>query len=95
MEAEVGGGDSVWRRFWTAEEKLCLHLSDRRGGPIKLLWHDGEEMCLFTKRLDRGRFVWPQARSGVVSLTRAQLSMLCERIDWRQAVRTWQPLMAI
>jgi transposase len=52
-------------------------------------------MCLFQKRLDRGRFVWPQATSGAVSLTRAQLSMLCEGIDWRQPLRTWQPPMAV
>jgi transposase len=62
---------------------------------IKLIWHDGDGMCLFLKRLDRGRFVWPQATSGAVSLTRAQLSMLCEGIDWRQPARTWQPPMAV
>ncbi|WP_433969634.1 IS66 family insertion sequence element accessory protein TnpB [Tunturiibacter gelidiferens] len=27
------------------------------------------------KRLERGRFVWPQAASGTVSLSRAQLSI--------------------
>jgi len=31
----------------------------RRGGLIKCLWHDGQGLCLFTKRLERGRFVWP------------------------------------
>jgi len=67
----------------------------RRGDLIKLIWHDGDGACLFQKRLDRGRFVWPQATSGTVSLTRAQLSMLCEGIDWRQPARTWQPPMAI
>jgi transposase len=65
------------------------------GDLIKLIWHDGDGMCLFLKRLDRGRFVWPQATSGTVSLTRAQLSMLCEGIDWRQPARTWQPSMAV
>ena len=30
------------------------------------------------KKLDRGRFIWPQAKDGVVSLTMAQLSMLLE-----------------
>jgi transposase len=54
-----------------------------------LIWHYGDGMCLFQKRLDRGRFVWPQATSGTVSLTRAQLSMLCEGIDWRQPAQTW------
>jgi transposase len=33
---------------------------------------------LLAKRLERGRFIWPQADSGRVSLTPAQLSMLCE-----------------
>jgi transposase len=31
----------------------------RRGGLIKVLWHDGQGMCLFSKRLERGRFLWP------------------------------------
>ena len=67
----------------------------RRGDLIKILFHDGEGTCLFQKRLDRGRFVWPQAESGTVSLTRAQLSMLCEGIDWRQPARTFAPPMAV
>ena len=28
----------------------------RRGGLIKVLWHDGQGLCLFSKRLERGRF---------------------------------------
>jgi transposase len=47
------------------------------------------------KRLERGRFIWPQATSGTVSLSRAQLSMLLEGIDWRRPDRTWQPQMAV
>jgi transposase len=31
-------------------------LRGRRGGLIKVLWHDGQGMCLFAKRLERGRF---------------------------------------
>lgn len=52
----------------------------KRGDLIKLLWWDGDGLCLFQKRLERGRFVWPQASSGTVALTRAQLSMLLEGI---------------
>ena len=63
----------------------------RRGDLIKLLWFDGDGLCLFAKRLERGRFVWPQATSGTVSLSRAQLSMLLEGIDWRHPERSWQP----
>jgi transposase len=53
----------------------------RRADLIKVLSWDGDGLCLFAKRLERGRFVWPQAESGTVSLTRAQLSMLLEGID--------------
>ena len=67
----------------------------RRGDLVKLLWFDGDGMCLFAKRLERGRFVWPQATSGSVSLSAAQLSMLLEGIDWRRPQRTWKPEVAV
>ena len=67
----------------------------RRGDVIKLLWHDGDGLCIFHKRLDSGRFVWPKAASGSISLTRAQLAMLCEGIDWRRPARTSAPLMEV
>jgi transposase len=67
----------------------------RRGDTVKLLWWDGEGLCLFAKRLERGHFVWPQAKDGTVSLTRAQLSMLLEGIDWRSPQRTWTPELAV
>jgi len=67
----------------------------RRGHLIKVLWWDGDGLCLFAKRLERGRFVWPQATSGTVSVSRAQLSMLLEGIDWRRPVRTAAPQLAI
>jgi transposase len=50
---------------------------------LKLLWFDGDGLCLFAKRLEKGRFIWPQASEGAASLTRAQLSMLLGGIDWR------------
>ncbi len=63
----------------------------RRGDLVKLLWFDGDGLCLFAKRLERGRFIWPKVETGTVFLTRAQLSMLLEGIDWRRPERTWQP----
>jgi len=67
----------------------------RRGDLLKVLWWDGDGLCILAKRLERGRFVWPQASSGTVSLTRAQLSMLLEGIDWRHPERTAPPQMAM
>ncbi len=67
----------------------------RRGDLIKVLWWDGDGLCLFAKRLERGRFVWPKAENGTVSLSRAQLSMLLEGIDWRRPERTYTPEVSV
>jgi len=64
----------------------------RRGNVLKVLWSSGDGLCLLSKRLEHGRFVWPQASSGKVHLTPAQLSMLLEGINWKQPERTWPPL---
>ena len=66
----------------------------RRGDLIKALWWDGQGLCLFAKRLEKGRFIWPQAKNGAVALSPAQLSMLFEGIDWRMPQRTDQPMLA-
>jgi transposase len=66
----------------------------RRGDLIKCLWHDGQGMCLFAKRLERGRFLWPSAADGTVTISAAQLGYLLEGIDWRMPQRTWRPTAA-
>ena len=77
----------------------------RRGDLVKVIWWDGQGACMFLKRLERGRFVWPSAKEGKVALTPAQLSMLLEgeedqktirglvfpTQDWRAPQRTWRP----
>ena len=72
----------------------CLPSAGERGGLVKLLWYDGQGMCLFSKRLERGHFVWPMTEAGRVSLTPAQLSMLLEGIDWRMPLRVRRPELA-
>ena len=67
----------------------------RRGDLIKVLWWDGDGLCLFAKRLEKGRFVWPKTQDGTVALTRAQLSMLLEGIDWRSPIRTQTPELMV
>ncbi|MCV2913689.1 IS66 family insertion sequence element accessory protein TnpB [Escherichia coli] len=63
----------------------------RSGSQVKLLWSTGDGLCLFAKRLERGRFVWPVTREGKVHLTPAQLSMLLEGIAWQHPKRTERP----
>jgi hypothetical protein len=55
-----------------------VHYETSCGDLIKILFWDRQGMCLYAKKLDRGRFIWPQAKDGIVSLTMAQLSMLLE-----------------
>ena len=64
----------------------------RRGNVIKVLWATSDGVYLLIKRLERGRFVWPQATAGKVHLTEAQLSMLLVGVNWKQPERTWPPL---
>jgi transposase len=93
------GFDGLARQVQTvlARDPFCGHVfafRGRRGDLVKLLWWDGEGLCLFAKRLERGRFVWPRTEQGVAVLTAAQLSMLLEGIDWRRPLRTWRPELA-
>lgn len=66
----------------------------KRGDLLKIIWWDQQGGCLFYKRLERGRFVWPRAKEGKVSLSASQLSMLLEGIDWRMPMKTWRPVAA-
>lgn len=54
----------------------------RRGDLIKMIWWDGQGTCLFSKSLEKGRFVWPSAAEGKIALTPAQLAMLFDHA-WR------------
>ena len=65
----------------------------RRGDLVKLLWATDDGLWLLAKRLERGRFIWPQADGGKIHLTSAQLSMLLEGIDYSRVrrPRPWEP----
>ena len=68
------------------EDPLSGHLfvfRGRSGDRVKVLWWDGQGMCLFYKRLEKGSFVWPTAKDGKVHITPSQLATLLDGIDWR------------
>jgi len=68
----------------------------RKANLIKIVFWDGSGLCLFTKRLEQGRFPWPSAEEtgGTVALTSEQLVMLIEGINWRAPERRWRPTVA-
>jgi transposase len=49
-------------------------------------------LCVFSKRLESGHFVWPEADSGKIHLTQPRLSMLLEGINRKQPSPTRTPL---
>lgn len=56
----------------------------RRGDMVKVLWADADGMNLYIKRLEDGYFIWPVVKEGKIPLTRAQLTLLLDKLDWRQ-----------
>ncbi|EJC0849402.1 IS66 family insertion sequence element accessory protein TnpB [Salmonella enterica] len=56
----------------------------RRGDMVKVLRADNDGMNLYVKRLEEGHFIWPAARDGKIVLTRSQLTLRLDRLDWRQ-----------
>jgi transposase len=66
----------------------------RSGSLVKILWHDGVGMSLYAKRLERGRFIWPSAAEGAVSISASQLAYMLDGIDWRNPQKTWRPTSA-
>ncbi|MGV6849308.1 MAG: IS66 family insertion sequence element accessory protein TnpB [Marinibacterium sp.] len=76
-----------------AGEIFCFR--GRTGDLVKLLWHDGLGMSLYTKRLEAGKFIWPVGGSGeAVQISAAQLDYLLEGIDWRNPRWTQRPAKA-
>ena len=74
-------------------ELFCFR--GRRGDLVKILWHDGIGMSLYTKRLEAGRFVWPAGQNGgAVAISAAQLGYLLDGIDWRNPRWTQRPAKA-
>jgi len=48
-------------------------------------------MCLFAKRLENGKFLWPPIVDGSMILTPAQLALLIEAMDWRRTLAAELP----
>ena len=71
-----------------------MHHEGRCGDLAKILWHDGVGLSLYAKRLNQGKFIWPSAKEGVVSISPAQMAYMLEGIDWRNPQLTWRPKSA-
>ncbi len=57
---------------------------NRRRNMVKILYWDRNGFCLWQKRLERHRFVWPESAHQVLSLEGRELHWLLEGLDIRQ-----------
>jgi len=80
------------------EEDLSRSITDgdlivfcnRSRNRLKAIYWDGSGLCLFAKRLEGGRFAWPSSADAAKEITSAELAMLLEGIDFRNAThRVW------
>ena len=80
------------------EEDLSRNITDgdfivfcnRVKNRLKAIYWDGSGLCLFAKRLEGGRFAWPDSKIEAKEITSAELGMLLEGIDFRDKThRVW------
>jgi transposase len=56
----------------------------KRADRVKLVFWDGTGLCLFAKRLEDSKFLWPRIEDGAIRLSAAQLAALLEGLDWKR-----------
>jgi transposase len=66
----------------------------KRADRVKLIYWDGTGVCLFAKRLEDGKFRWPNAEDSVMRLSAAELAALLEGLDWRRVHAARETLAA-
>jgi transposase len=55
----------------------------KRADRVKLIYWDGTGVCLFAKRLEDGKFRWPNVQDGVMRLSAAEFCKRCSGITFR------------
>jgi transposase len=77
----------------TARQQIAIGMLNdvQFGHYLKGLYWDGSGLCLFAKRLERNKFVWPPIVEGTLTLTPAQLALLVEAMDWRRTIAPLAP----
>jgi transposase len=64
--------------------KHSAYIFANRGATrLKVLVYDGAGLWLCSRRLQSGRFVWPQEGSGVMRLSREQIAWLVAGAPWQ------------
>ena len=83
-----GGIDSllgqVVTRFGSAQRHHAYVFANRRATRLKVLVFDGAGFWLCTRRLQEGRFVWPQEEGATLHLSAEQWRWLAAGLPWQR-----------
>lgn len=74
----------VVRVFGAAHPHHAYLFANKRGNRMKVLVHDGIGVWLAARRLNKGRFVWPDAGHGKLALSCEQLDALVLGLPWQR-----------
>ena len=71
--------------FGSARAHHGYLFANARGTRVKLIVHDGFGVWCATRRLNQGRFAWPEANAGTLpALTQAQFEALVVGLPWQR-----------
>ena len=70
--------------FGAARPHNAYLFANRRANRMKVLVHDGIGVWLAARRLNSGKFVWPQDVGSTLTLTRTQLDALVLGLPWQR-----------
>ena len=83
-----GGMDSllgqVVARFGSAQRHHAYVFANRRATRLKVLVFDGSGIWLCTRRLQEGRFAWPQEDREALHLSAEQWRWLAAGLPWQR-----------
>ena len=91
--AECAGADKLEQSPFSGH---VFVFRGRRGDLIKVLWDMTGMVCAYSRSgWSAGASCGRKLKVARFFLTRAQLSMLLEGIDWRRPERTWEPQLSV
>lgn len=73
----------VVKVFGAARPHHAYLFANRRANRLKILVHDGFGLWLASRRLHRGKFIWPTSTDQTLSLSRAQFDALVVGLPWQ------------
>ena len=70
--------------FGAAHPHHAYLFANRRANRMKVLVHDGVGVWLAARRLNVGKFTWPQEGAATAALSRAQFDALVLGLPWHR-----------